>query len=262
MSHGKASERGSLVVYRHHAAGVCGVGDGVLGVGGDGQGQVWFAVCVSVATAVVGGSGTGGDGSGDAPGLPPLQKSGGSFFSDGIDHVTPDFCLLSGSLAQYPPLDPLGWFLAATFRVGQAGTDSVSCLFSRRPYQEHGRLAQHVASGRRARTGFSGTYCLAARFGYGHRLFGNNSVHSFCGRDAHEVFRLCIRSSAAAAVLPDFSRELAARPYFGVSESVRGPARDGISYYSVPDCRGYRRGDRNGVDGGQTEVVLSAGAAH
>jgi len=47
-SHGKAGECGSLAVYCHHAAGICGAGDGIFGVGGDGAGAVWVSVCIFV----------------------------------------------------------------------------------------------------------------------------------------------------------------------------------------------------------------------
>src|SRR5271157_4561610 len=54
---GKAGECRSLAVYRDHATGVCGAGDGVFGVGSDGAGAVWITVCVFAEAVDLGGAG-------------------------------------------------------------------------------------------------------------------------------------------------------------------------------------------------------------
>src|SRR5207302_1491827 len=42
-SHGEAGKCRSLAVYCHYAAGICGAGDGIFGVGGAGAGAIWFS---------------------------------------------------------------------------------------------------------------------------------------------------------------------------------------------------------------------------
>src|SRR6202041_1089537 len=94
-SHGKAGQCRSLVVYRDYAAGVCGTGDGVFGVGGDGAGAVWIALCISVEAIDLGGGGPGGDGRHDARGLSALQASGAGVFAGGDYYAAADLRFLS-----------------------------------------------------------------------------------------------------------------------------------------------------------------------
>src|SRR5579864_2583892 len=104
-SHGKARECRPLAVYRYHAFGVPGAGDGVLGLGGDGPGTVRIAVRISVEAIDLGGGGTRRYGGRHARGLPAIQASGAGVFADGIHDAVVDLCLLSRPLAQHASLD-------------------------------------------------------------------------------------------------------------------------------------------------------------
>src|SRR5712691_9237038 len=137
-SHGKAGECGSLAVYRHHAAGVCGAGDGVFCVGGDGAGTVWVAVRVFVEAVDLGVGWPGGDGGGDASGLPALQASCAGVFAAGDNGAAADLRFFSGSYAQHASLDTRGWIFISAFRVGEAGDDPVSRIVSGKPREDNG----------------------------------------------------------------------------------------------------------------------------
>src|ERR1700722_2926135 len=137
-SHGKAGECGSLAVYRNYVAGVCRAGDGVFGVGGDGAGAVWIAICLLVEAVGLGGGGVGGDGGGDAGGLPPLQESGAGIFVVGDYNAVAHFCLFPGPDAQYASVDTRRRIFLSALGTGEASPDFISRVFSGRPREYDG----------------------------------------------------------------------------------------------------------------------------
>ena len=136
-SHGKARQCRSLVVYRHHGAGICWPGHGVFGVGGDGQGALRLALCFPVEAVGLGRGRACRDGRHHARRLPPLQASGAGVFADGLHHAVIDFCFLPRPIAQHTSLDPFRRLLLPAVRVGQARAHPVSRLFSGKPLQDY-----------------------------------------------------------------------------------------------------------------------------
>ena len=78
--------------------------------------------------------------------------------------------------------------------------------------------------------GAAGADRAAARPGYGDCLRRDRGLHPLCGGDAAAVFRLCVWGVAGAALFSDLSCELAARPDFGVYESVCRPAEGWVPH--------------------------------